>query len=188
MKKNKLLLTAFALSLVLLVGCAPDTKDKPVTDGSINPPVENMDDMVHDTSGEIPQGLKESAMPNYKVGDSAKILTEHMEGMKGAEATIVGAFDTIAYEISYDPTNGDSRVENHKWVIHEEIKNAGTEELKPGDEVIIEASHMEGMKDATATIEAAEATTVYMVDYEPNTGGEKVKNHKWVTDSELSGK
>ncbi len=182
MNKNKLLLIAFALSFVLLIGCAANTQDKPVTDA----PMENMDDMVHDDSGEIPQGLKESTMPTYKVGDSAKILTDHMEGMKDAKATIVGAFDTTAYVISYNPTNGDPRVENHKWVIHEEIKDSGTEPLKVGDEVTIEASHMEGMKGATATIEDAEATTVYMVDYEPTTGGEKVKNHKWVTDSELS--
>ncbi|MGV2448111.1 UNVERIFIED_CONTAM: DUF1541 domain-containing protein, partial [Bacillus sp. ATCC 13368] len=28
--------------------------------------------------------------------------------------------------------------------------------------------------------------TVYMVDFTPTSGGEEVKNHKWVTESELS--
>lgn len=47
---------------------------------------------------------------------------------------------------------------------------------------------MPGMKGATATIDSAEQTTVYMVDYTPTTGGEPVKNQKWVTGSELKAK
>lgn len=78
------------------------------------------------------------------------------------------------------------RVENHKWIIHEEIKDAGGEPLKPGTEVTIEADHIEGMDSATAKVDSAEKTTVYMVDFTPTTGGEEVKNHKWVTESELS--
>jgi hypothetical protein len=42
------------------------------------------------------------------------------------------------------------------------------------------------MKGATAEIDSAEKTTVYMVDFTPTTGGEEVKNHQWVTESELS--
>jgi hypothetical protein len=73
-------------------------------------------------------------------------------------------------------------------VVHEEIKNAGNEALKPGTTVTLEADHMPGMKGATATIDSAEHTTVYMVDFTPTTGGQPVKNHKWVTESELSTK
>lgn len=109
-----------------------------------------------------------------------------MKGMKGAKATIVGAYDTTAYAVSYTPTTGGPKVTNHKWVIHEEIENAGAEPFKPGDEVVLEADHMPGMKGAKATIDSAEKTTVYMVNYEPTTGGDPVKNHMWVTGSELS--
>ena len=42
------------------------------------------------------------------------------------------------------------------------------------------------MDGVTAKIDSAEQTTVYMVDFTPTTGGEEVKNHKWVTESELS--
>lgn len=49
----------------------------------------------------------------------------------------------------------------------------------------LEADHMEGMKGATAEIVSSEQTTVYMIDYKPTTGGEEVKNHKWVTENEL---
>jgi hypothetical protein len=111
-----------------------------------------------------------------------------MEGMKGAEATIVGAYHTTVYTISYTPTTGGKRVENHKWVIHEELQDAGEEPLKPGTEVTVNADHMEGMDGVTAEIDSAEETTVYMVDFTPITGGEEVKNHKWVIESELSAK
>jgi hypothetical protein len=142
--------------------------------------------MNHSGSGEVPENLKESENPTYEVGSKAIIQEGHMEGMKGAEATIVGAYDTTAYTISYTPSTGGERVENHKWVIHEEIIDAGEEPLQPGAEVTINADHMEGMEGVTAVIDSAEETTVYMIDFTPTSGGEKVKNHKWVTESELS--
>ena len=151
---------------------------------------ENMDhsDMNHSSTGEIPKGLKEAGNPTYEVGSKAMLETNHMEGMKGAEATIVGAYDTTAYVITYTPKSGGERVENHKWVIQEEIKDAGDKTLEPGTEVTIKADHMSGMEGATAEVISAERTTVYMVDYTPTSGGEKVKNHKWVTESEMSAK
>lgn len=141
--------------------------------------------MNHSTDGHIPEGLKESTNPKYPTGSSAVIQADHMEGMNGAEATIVGAFDTTVYTVSYTPINGGDPISNHKWVIHEELEGGGNEPLKPGDTVKINADHMEGMNGATATIDSAEKTTVYMVDY-TSTTGEKVTNHKWVTESELS--
>ena len=60
--------------------------------------------------------------------------------------------------------------------------------MKPGDEATLAADHMEGMDGATATIDSAEDTTVYMVDFTPTTGGEPVTNHKWVTEEELTAK
>ncbi|WP_394514454.1 YdhK family protein [Priestia aryabhattai] len=144
--------------------------------------------MNHSTSSEVPEGLQEAKNPKYKVGSQAIMKADHMKGMDGAEATIVGAYDTTAYVVDYTPTTGGEKVTNHKWVIQEEIKDADDKNLKPGTEVTLEADHMKGMKGAKATIDSAEKTTVYMVDYTPTTGGEKVKNHKWVTESELSAK
>ena len=146
----------------------------------------DMEGMMHDDSGEIPDGLKEAENPTYEVGSTAVIQADHMEGMKGAEATIVGAFETTVYEVSYQPTTGAERVENHKWVTQEEIEEAQNEVIANGTEVTLKADHMEGMDDAPATIEASETTTIYMIDYEPTTGGDTVKNHKWVTEKELS--
>lgn len=140
--------------------------------------------MSHSSSGDLPEGLKEAENPTYPVGSKAIITSNHMEGMEGAEATIVGAFDTTAYIVSYTPTTGGDRVTNHKWVIHEEIDNAPDFPIEPNSEVSLNADHMPGMKGAVAVVEDLEETTVYMVDY-TSTTGEEVTNHKWVTDEEL---
>lgn len=191
-------MSLFSLSAaVLLAACSTDTntEEAPVESDSVSmesmveetslESSEGMGDMVHDDSGIIPEGLMEAENPTYKVGDSVIMQAGHMEGMEGAEATIVGAFDTIVYEVSYDPTNGDPRVENHQWVIQEEIMDAGTDPFGVGSEVMLEAEHTEGMSGATATIDASETTTVYMVDYTDTVTGETIKNHKWVTEMEL---
>ncbi|MCI2256619.1 YdhK family protein [Domibacillus sp. PGB-M46] len=142
----------------------------------------------HSGSAEVPEGLKEAENPAFKIGSQAIIQDGHMEGMKGAEATISGAYDTTVYAMSYTPTTGSERVANHKWIIHEEVKGAGEQPIEPGTEVTLDTDHLEGMKGAKAAIESDEQTTVYMVDYTPTNGGEKVTNHKWVTESELSAK
>ncbi|MBG9772968.1 DUF1541 domain-containing protein [Brevibacillus laterosporus] len=179
MKKQLIFLSV--ATIIALGGCGNNTSQQTVV---------NMDhsDMNHSISSEVPKGLKEAKNPTYLVGSQAVIQADHMPGMKGAKATIVGAYDTTVYAVSYTPTTGGQPVKNHKWVVQEEIKNAGNEPLKPGTEVTLEADHMPGMKGATAKIDSGEHTTVYMVDYTPTTGGETVKNHKWVIESELSTK
>lgn len=170
---RKLIVLGVAVMLVLtLSACGKSNSD--------------MAGMNHSGSGELPEGLKEEKNPTFKVGSQAAIHADHMEGMNGAIATIQGAYRTTVYTVSYTPTTGGDRVTDHKWVIHEELKNAGEQPLKPADEVVLEDDHMKGMKGATATIDSAEQTTVYMVDYKSTSNGETVKNHKWVTESELS--
>lgn len=187
MKKQLLFLGAAII--IGLSGCGSNTSNEKSPSSNNEPKQENMDmDMNHSGSGEIPENLKVAENPTYKIGSEAIIKTDHMEGMDGAVATIVGAYDTTAYAISYTPVTGGERVENHKWVIQEEIKDADDITLEPGTEVTIEADHMKGMKGATAEIDSGEKTTVYMIDYTPTTGGEEVTNHKWVIESELSAK
>ncbi|RFU67497.1 DUF1541 domain-containing protein [Peribacillus saganii] len=198
MSKKWLLLFMSLITAVVLAACSDgggnqdnqeDTKQEHSGHGNTND--ENKEDestdhgdhagVNHSSSGEIPEGLKEAANPTYKVGSKAILTTDHMEGMKGAETTIVGAFDTTVYAVSYTPTTGGEKVTNHKWVIQEDLKDAGDTPFKAGDEVTLNVEHMEGMKGAKATIDTAEQTTIYMVDYTPTTGGERVKNHQWVT-------
>lgn len=192
-KRMTLLLFLTLVLVVVLPACTNGVREDSHADmNHDNNSQEGMNDMNHNhmnhsSSGELPEGLKEAANPKFNVGSKAIMNSEHMEGMNGAEATIVGAFDTTVYTISYTPTNGGEKVTNHKWIIHEEIKEASDQPYRPGDEVIVEADHMEGMKGAKAVIDSAQQTTVYMVDY-TSTTGEQVKNHKWVTESELSAK
>lgn len=142
--------------------------------------------MEHDDTGELPDGIQEADNPTYAVGDEVTIQTDHMAGMNDAQGIVVGAFDTVAYEVSYSPTNGGDPVMNHKWVVQEEVADSGDEIIENGTEVILEAFHMEGMKGAEATIESSNDTTVYMIDYQPTDGGDRVRNHKWVTEDELA--
>lgn len=175
------------VSLLLVLGaCGNATNNDNQTESPENTGEMDHGNMNHTGSGEVPKGLKEAENPTYGVGTQAIIESDHMAGMKGATATIVGAYNTTVYTISYTPTNGGKEVKNHKWVIHEELKNPGDAPLKPGTEVVVNADHMEGMKGATAEIDSAEETTVYMVDFTPTTGGEEVKNHMWVTEGELT--
>lgn len=137
------------------------------------------------SSGDVPDKLEEAENPAFEIGSQAIIEADHMPGMKGALATIAGAYETTAYSVTYFPTTGEEPVKDHKWVIHEEIENAGEESLKPGTEVTLIADHMEGMDGAKAVIESAAETNVYMLDFTTTTS-EKVDNHKWIIESELA--
>ncbi|AZA09058.1 YdhK family protein [Corynebacterium pseudopelargi] len=139
---------------------------------------------AHKTDGgEAPAGMKEAENPRFKVGEKVRIDAEHMPGMEDAIGTVTGAYTTTVYEVNYDPTDGSPRVEDHKWVVQEELQDPGAEPLQDGDPIVIEADHMDGMKGAKGTVEDVEQTTVYMVDFDAN--GKHFKNHKWVTEDEL---
>ncbi|MFD1446545.1 YdhK family protein [Oceanobacillus profundus] len=200
MKRNKLIIGIVSMIAVLLLSaCANETEENTGTETESNTEEkkdmesesdshEGMDhsEMNMSSTGEVPEGLEEAENPTYEVGSQAMIETDHMEGMKGAEATIVGAYDTTVYTVSYTPTTGGEEVTDHKWVIHEELENPDDAPLEEGTEVTMNADHMKGMDGAVAKIDSAEETTLYMVDFVPTTGGEEVTNHKWVTESELS--
>jgi len=178
MKKRYLSILLIAF-LFVFNGCATsDTENKSEEESS---------EHHHSGTTDLPEGLESAPDPKYKEGSQVIIKADHMKGMDGAEATILNSFNTIAYEVTYTPTTGGKKVENHKWVIQDEIKDAGNEMLEKGTEVILEADHMKGMKGAKAVIDSAENTTVYMVDYQPTTGGDMVTNHKWLIEEELYG-
>lgn len=125
--------------------------------------------------------------PSYPVGTQAVVNADHMPGMKGAVATISGAFDTILYAINYTRADTGEPVEDHRWVIHEEIADHGTEPYKPGDTVTLLPGHISGMggEGVHAQIVQALPGVAYMVDFIPLDGSEPVTNHQWVSEDEL---
>ena len=133
--------------------------------------------------GPVPEGMTEATDPDYPVGTDVILTADHMDGMNGATATIVGAYDTYTYAIDYTPTDGGDPVTDHRWVVQEELDGVGDDRLADGTEVTVTAAHMDGMDGATATIASSTDETVYVVDYEAD--GMDMTNHKWVVDSEI---
>ena len=133
--------------------------------------------------GPAPAGIEKATDPEFPVGTKVMLTADHMPGMKGAKATIAGAYDTWTYAVDYTPKGGGKRVTDHKWVVQEELKGAGSQRLDDGTKVTLLADHMKGMKGAMATIASSTGETVYMVDYTDD--GMKMKNHKWVVESEI---
>ncbi|MDZ5079058.1 YdhK family protein [Nesterenkonia sp. HG001] len=158
-----------------------DTTDDTATEGEAGQDHDGHDHPVD--GGPVPQGMSEATDPLYPVGSEAVLTADHMSGMDGATATIVGAYDTYTYAVNYTPTTGGDPVLDHRWVVHEELQNVGQERLADGTEVTLAAEHMSGMDGATATIASSTQETVYVVDFESD--GMAMTNHKWVTESEI---
>lgn len=91
---------------------------------------------------QTPTASEKAEDPTYPVGTKVILTADHMPGMKRAEATISGAFDTTAYSVSYTPTNSGGAVTDHKWVVHEGLKNPGNAALEEGTKVVLQAEHM----------------------------------------------
>ncbi|WP_342527858.1 YdhK family protein [Chryseomicrobium sp. FSL W7-1435] len=172
-------LISFTAVLFVLSGCSSNESHEGHSS-------EEMDHAGHGSSdGMLPEGLKDAENPKFPVDSDITIAHGHMDGMEGAVGKVVGAYDTTAYIVTYESVESGEVVEDHKWVIHEELVEADQEEFSAGDEVTLDADHLEGMKGATATIDEARETVVYMIDY-TTTDGDEITNHKWVTEDELS--
>lgn len=168
---------------VVLAGCAADNADEDSPAGSSQEHGEH-GGMDHPADGDpVPEGVTEATDPTYPVGTEVTLTADHMEGMDGATATIVGAYDTYTYSVDYTPTTGGDPITDHRWVVQEELADAGDERLPDGTEVTLAAAHMDGMDSATATIASSTDETVYVVDFEA--GGMTMTNHKWVVESEI---
>ncbi|MDG5473178.1 DUF1541 domain-containing protein [Jeotgalibacillus sp. ET6] len=204
MKRNYKFLTAsVALSTVLVAGGCSDPEEnsgdeaseggdeivETGEDGTANPqPNESFEGIELSGDGEIPEGLEGAEDPAYGEGDTVTINASHIAGMEGAEGTIVSAFDTNAYSVSYDRSDSSERVENYQWVIDEEIRGGSNEgSYAEGEEVELSTERIEGMYEANAVIEAIEEdATVYMVDFSLTESEDTALNYKWLLEKELS--
>lgn len=115
MKKVFIFLSLAAILVLSACGNKDNANNNTNMDmGSDHSNMGDMGNMNHSGSGEVPAGLKEAQNPTYKVGDEVVIHAKHMEGMDGAKAKVVGAYDTVAYAVTYTPTTGGEPVPNHK--------------------------------------------------------------------------
>ncbi|MGX7349182.1 YdhK family protein [Dolosicoccus paucivorans] len=57
-----------------------------------------------------------------EAGDEVGLLADHMPGMKGAKATIDEVIDGVIYTVTYTDTNTGELVEDHMWVIGDELQ------------------------------------------------------------------
>lgn len=108
---------------------------------------------------------------------------------------IILASGLVLSACSNNSEKEDKNSENHKHEEHmehksnskvpDDMKHASDSKFKKGDKVTITAGHMEGMKNAKATVKEAYNTYAYIVSYTPTNGDKKVKNHKWVVNEEV---
>ena len=144
---------------------------------------ENMDHgMVSPTENFTP-----AENPLYPVDAQVILSADHMPGMNGAIARISGAFGTTLYAITYTRSDTGEVVNDHKWVIHEEIANYGALPFNVGDTVTLLPGHISGMggEGVQALVTQAVPGVAYMVDFSPTDGSDPVVNHQWVMEAEL---
>ncbi|WP_068254316.1 YdhK family protein [Janibacter corallicola] len=184
-KRRTILLTAVLGAGLGLTGCgAGAQQDQPSQSAGQHDGDEHHGGMEHPMDGgPPPAGIEKAPDAKYPVGSTVRLTTDHMPGMKGARATIAGAYDTWTYSVDYTPKGGGQRVTDHKWVVQEELKDVRGQRLADGTKATLLADHMKGMKGAKATIASSTGETVYMVDYTAD--GMTMKNHKWVVESEI---
>ncbi|MBM7578057.1 YdhK family protein [Jeotgalibacillus terrae] len=197
MKKYSYLTAAFTMSTAMILsGCSgsdeeasADEEDIVETAESGNPqPNEAFSDIDITGDGEIPEGLEMAEDPAFAEGDTVTINASHFPGMEGAEGTVVGAYQTNAYSISYEPSDGGDMVEDYHWVIDEETFSSSLQApYEEGAEVEITAQRVDGMYGVMAEIHSVqEDATVYMVDFSLTDREETVLNYKWLAEDELS--
>lgn len=180
--------------ILLLVACGEN--DEAINSSTSNPDVEQqsnrvgahqktpLDNKTSTGTEKLTEIIKQEPNPKFPVGSKVMILANHINGMKGAEGKIVGAYDTTAYEVKYLPTTGGKKV-IYKWLVDQELEGASGAPLEKGLNVVIRANHIDGMEGASGEIVQSNESTVYIVDF-TTTNGEEVTDYKWLTEDELS--
>jgi len=72
----------------------------------------------------IHEEMKDAKKQPYEKGDEVVLESDHMKDMKGAKATIDDSEDTTVYMVTYKDTETGEEVENHKWVVEDELSPA----------------------------------------------------------------
>lgn len=190
---NKKLLTGVisVMTAFALVGCSSDTEppkedvdkeeNQEVQEEKVTKELSEYSHMFISGNDVIPNNIKYIEYPKYHPGTTVvfKDTTEYPH-MENANLVVIDAYNTTAYAVSYKNPAGDTIYT--KWVVQEEIQNAGEQPLQVGDEVFL--SPTTSIPEVKATIDYVEEGPVYIVDIE-TADGQIITNYKWVLESEI---
>ena len=70
----------------------------------------------------VQQEIKDAGDERLADGTEVTLEAEHMEGMKGAKATIASSTEETVYMVDYE--SDGMTMTNHKWVVESELKPA----------------------------------------------------------------
>lgn len=102
------------------------------------------------------------------------------------ESTGTGTNQTTTEEISSESGDHDGMMHDESGEIQAGLEEAENPTYPVGNEATIQTDHMPGMQGATATVDSAKDTTIYMVTYTDTETGDTVENHKGMTEDELA--
>lgn len=177
MKRSVLILSV--TTALLLAGCDEAKKPyEPELDAEYNTEMKSI------PNGEDLSQYKTAANPTFPIGSKVIIKSEHSKGMKDAKATVVKAYDTIAYSVSYTPKEG-AAVKDSQWIVNEEIIDDNDVAFEVGDIVRTTASHKPDAHGVDLTIESVRPTTAYVVDYVDTNTNKKISHYQWVIEDEM---
>ena len=159
--KHLIIVGTLLTFLIILAACSNNDENRSIDKNNKETSIDSnsnshMDNMNHSSSSEVPAGLKVAGNPEVSCRNQSYYPDRPYEGNEGCAVTIKGAYKTIAYVVTYIPRYGGKPVKNHKWVIHEEIEDAAKDLFKSGSKVKLTASHMKGMKGASAVVDLSQ--------------------------------
>jgi len=141
---------------------------------------------IYSTFGYITAGSRVAENATFPVGTEVILAHEHFPGAAGSQAWVTGAFDEIAYAVSFQPGAAGFPFEYaHRWIMHTEIWGwQDNEVFEPGTVVMLYTDHFPGSRFQLGIIEYFEASTTYMLDLVTRYGL-PVYDHQWFTESEI---
>lgn len=141
---------------------------------------------IYSTFGYVTAGSREAENATFPVGTEVILAHEHFPGAAGSQALVTGAFDEIAYAVSFQPGAAGFPFEYaHRWIMHTELWGWQDNEIfEPGTIVMLYTDHFPGSRFQIGIIEYYEIGTTYMLDLVTRYGL-PVWDHQWFTESEI---
>ncbi|MCL1935212.1 MAG: DUF1541 domain-containing protein [Defluviitaleaceae bacterium] len=141
---------------------------------------------IYSSFGYINEGSTHHPNPTFPVGTPVILAHEHFPGAAGSQAVVTGAFDEIAYAVSFQPGAPGFPFEYaHRWIMHTELWGwENVEVFEPGTVVMLDTDHFPGSRYQIGIVEYYERGTTYQLDGTTRYGL-PFWDHQWFTESEI---